>query len=80
MANVGHPRTEMVGPVRDPIDGVCYMAIRGVLYVTNNLSHWVRIPTEIERRHACKLLGITPPICDTAASDSFPSPADMGCI
>lgn len=80
VSNPGHPRTEMHGPVRDPLDGACYMDIRGVLYVTHDLSHWVPVPTEIERRHARKLLGITPLTCDTAASDSHPSPADTGCI
>ena len=52
----------MVGPVRDPLDGACYMAISDVLYVTRDLCHWVRVPTDIERRHAAKLLGIKLPV------------------
>lgn len=64
--SVGHPRTEMRGPVRDPLDGACYMAIGRQLFVTHNLSHWVRVPTEIECRHAAELLGVAfSDICTT---------------
>lgn len=58
MANPSCPRTEMHGPVRGPLDGACYMAIRSALYVTHDLSTWVRVSldNEAEVRRAVNLL------------------------
>ncbi len=61
MSKAGHPRTEMVGPVHDPADGVYYVFLRGVIYVTRDRSAWTRVSldNETEVRRAVNLLDIS---------------------